>query len=500
LGQHQLGPNGKIYLSHRNEINPQDSADFYRSVIQNPNQSGVNCNFEYLQLYMAGRRGDIHLPNLPNYNLGPLHAQTAEAGPSHLICPGDSVQLGYPDTTGGLVSFTWTDGVGSLNPPLAISDASIPQPWARPDTTTWYYLQVVDSAYGIPCGMTWDSVQVRVALPEEQPEAMAGVDTIFCPGGAAPLGAADSAVSGWNYAWTPAFGVAAPSAPATTTQAPGTYVLSVSNPIAAGSCFSDWDTVIIAQYDPSVIPANLAGPDAVICAGDTVQLGVANAPSGWNYRWSSPGVLDEAARPDPRAFPDATTNFVVSASDDRVALPCAVAVDSVTVTVEQPFTHPLPAPVVRFCPGECITIGVAPQPGFEYAWSPTAGLDDPNASMTRARPNGTTTYTLTVTDPRLQSSNCRRQVYTVVATADNCHFPTLLWPNGDGIAETLDFGEYAARVELTVYDLQGRRVYASEDYGSDWRGEELAAGMYGYRMTVTGECGFAREGKFLKMQ
>ncbi|MEM0999025.1 MAG: gliding motility-associated C-terminal domain-containing protein, partial [Bacteroidota bacterium] len=275
--------------------------------------------------------------------------------------------------------------------------------------------------------------------------------------------------------------------------------LTVSRPEVSGSCMTVQDSVRISIYNPSVLPQDAAGADQTICQGDTISLGMAGT-NGIAYNWTPSSNLSNAQSPQPSTWPDGPVSYVLATTDPSVNGPCGTLNDTVAITVEQPFTHPLPAPVVTFCPGECILLGVAPQPGFDYAWAPTTGLDAPNASMTRARPDGTTTYTLTVTDPGLQSSNCRRQVYTVVATADNCHFPTLLWPNGDGIAETLDFGEYAARVELTVYDLQGRRVYVSEDYGNDWRGEELAVGVYGYRMTVTGECGFARAGKFLKMR
>ena len=492
LGQHQLGPNGKIYFAHFHETWTTDPANFHLSVIHEPNVAGPNCNFEYLNFSLGGRRSYLHLPNLPNFNTAPLHAQTAEGGPSHLICPGDSVQLGVPDTTGGLVSYTWTPAVG-------LSDSNSPQPMASPPATRMYYLQVVDSAFGLSCGVTRDSVLVRVAIAAEMPQAMAGVDTVICPAGTATIGGADSAVTGWNYAWTPASQVANPTSFSTSTTVAGQYVLTVSNPISQKACFSDRDTVEVSVYDPSVIPMEMAGSDSVICTGDTLQLGTANAPAGWLYQWSPLASLDDPIVARPLAAPAQSTTYQLIATDSSVSIPCAMVQDSVTVTVEQPITHEAPTNVA-FCPGECITIGVASQPGLIYVWSPITGLESPTSSLTKARPSGTTAYTLIITDPNRQSTNCRSRTYNMTATADNCNFPGFLWPNGDGVAETLDFGDYDGRLSLEVFDVQGRLVYRSAEYRNDWDGGGISPGVYLYRLTLGGDCGFLQAGKFVMMR
>jgi hypothetical protein len=133
-----------------------------------------------------------------------------------------------------------------------------------------------------------------------------------------------------------------------------------------------------------------------------------------------------------------------------------------------------------------------------YSWSPLNGLDDPTSSLSRARPSATTLYTLRISDPNRQSANCREISFPVTATADNCNFQTFLWPNGDGVAETLDFGEYDAVLALDVFDVQGRLVFRSEDYRNGWDGGGIGAGVYLYRLKVQGECGFLRVGKMVR--
>ena len=117
--------------------------------------------------------------------------------------------------------------------------------------------------------------------------------------------------------------------------------------------------------------------------------------------------------------------------------------------------------------------------------------------MTNAQPSATTIYNLSITNPALQSNNCRERRFALVATADACNHPSFIAVNGDGVAEVLDLGDHAAPVHLQVYDLSGRLVFEAQDYRNDWSAAELARGLYVYRMTVSGDCGVTFSGKIL---
>jgi len=76
MGQHQLGPDGKIYIANMlfcgGPTNINDSLNTHLSVIEQPDVSGVGCNvLPYFQL-IGGGRTYLGLPNMPNYNLGVL--------------------------------------------------------------------------------------------------------------------------------------------------------------------------------------------------------------------------------------------------------------------------------------------------------------------------------------------------------------------------------------------------------------------------------------------
>ena len=81
----------------------------------------------------------------------------AEAGGDVNVCAGDSIMLGgVPTASGGIPPFTY-----SWTPSAGLSDPSAPNPYAHPDTSTMYYVQVTDDA---GCSAE-DSVFVSVSQP-----------------------------------------------------------------------------------------------------------------------------------------------------------------------------------------------------------------------------------------------------------------------------------------------------------------------------------------------
>ena len=90
--------------------------------------------------------------------------------------------------------------------------------------------------------------------------------------------------------------------------------------------------------------------------------------------------------------------------------------------------------------------------------------------------------------------------FVVVASADACNRPTFIAQNGNGIAEVLDLGDHAGRVELRVWDVAGRLVYRDMDYRNDWETAGLAHGMYIYQVAVKGECPSSFTGKILALR
>lgn len=73
--QHQLGPDGKIYLGRGNSAFPTivtDTGSTFLAVIENPNDSCPGLIYNLYGQSLDGRRSLASLPNNPNYELGKL--------------------------------------------------------------------------------------------------------------------------------------------------------------------------------------------------------------------------------------------------------------------------------------------------------------------------------------------------------------------------------------------------------------------------------------------
>lgn len=156
-GQLEIAPDGKIYLSITLGLSFNPSNGIFNkhlSVIQHPEKAGQACDFEANAFYLGDSAyTSFGLPNFPNYNLGPLPVFTATAGPDTLQCDnGLGVNLGVPPVPN--VVYQWS-------PTTALSNPSVAQPLASPETDTWYYLAATDTT-ATTCAVHVDSVLVQV--------------------------------------------------------------------------------------------------------------------------------------------------------------------------------------------------------------------------------------------------------------------------------------------------------------------------------------------------
>ncbi|TNF30640.1 MAG: T9SS type B sorting domain-containing protein, partial [Bacteroidetes bacterium] len=352
-----------------------------------------------------------------------------------VICDGDTLQV----FASGAVSYQWT-------PNYNISNVSSSTPNVYPEVTTTYIVVATDANN---CVST-DSVTITV---QPLPVANAGADTSICVGECVTL----QASGGDTYSWSPATGLSDPSAsdPESCLFASEEYVLVATdangcsntdtvvvtvNPLpnvnagpdetlclgesvqlqATGADTYDWspsaglsDTSIAnPTAEPSVPTAYVVeGTDAngcastdtvlvdvfvvdaigdtIICIGDQAQLG---AIGGVSWSWSPATGLSSTTAQFPTASPSTTTVYTVVADNGNECL----ATDSVLVVVS-----PLPQAFAGFDQGVCAgsNAQLNATGGVTYAWSPIAGLSNPNISnpvVTFA--SDTVTYTVTVTD------------------------------------------------------------------------------------------------------
>ncbi|MFN8259438.1 MAG: gliding motility-associated C-terminal domain-containing protein [Chitinophagales bacterium] len=193
------------------------------------------------------------------------------------------------------------------------------------------------------------------------------------------------AVPGNTYTWTPAGNVSNPNIAQPTTGTTGNYTVTVRN--TATGCQAT-DAVTVTQNNTP--PVANAGADQVLsCSG--VTLGTP-AVAGNSYSWSPPGGLSDPTV----AQPTTTTANTYTLTVTNIANGCS-ATDAVTVTgsIIIPTANAGPDKTIT-CAAPSTQIGTPAVAGNTYAWSPPAGLDNPNIAQPTASAPGT--YTLTVTN------------------------------------------------------------------------------------------------------
>ena len=160
-GQLQIGPNNKIYLSVAYDAFPVNTYNVYLQnlgVINQPDSLGLLCNFQPFVFYLGdSSRTYLGLPNMPNYNLGPLSIYEASAGEDQVICTEDTLTKGVFIGAKAIegVQYSWT-------PENSLSDPTSSRPLAFPSKTTMYIVTFSDTSIKYSCQTRTDTVVVEV--------------------------------------------------------------------------------------------------------------------------------------------------------------------------------------------------------------------------------------------------------------------------------------------------------------------------------------------------
>ncbi len=281
----------------------------------------------------------------------------ADAGPDQAICVGETTQM----AGSGGVTYQWV-------PPVGLDDPTNPTTDADPNITTTYTLIVEDN---IGCSDT-DEMTLTV---NPLPAASAGPDHEICIGESVIL----QGSGGVDYVWSPGTFLDDPNAqlPESTPDQTISYTVTVTD---GNSCVNtDSVTVVV-----NPLPIIDAGPDSMICANSTIVL---QASGGDTYIWSPLIGLSDPQSANPEASPLSATTYTVVGTDVNGC----VNSDSVNITI---FTVTA-GPDSVICLNDSVQAFVSG--GASFSWDPPEGVSDPTASSPYLSPDGSTSYTVTVT-------------------------------------------------------------------------------------------------------
>ncbi|MDX1906847.1 MAG: PKD domain-containing protein [Bacteroidia bacterium] len=338
----------------------------------------------------------------------------ADAGPDTFVCEdgiGTRLQGSVANSQEAPGPYTWL-----WTPPAGLSNATAPDPYANPDTTTIYTLFVTSANGCTSVNTTLDTLSTIVVSVRERPVVEAGRDTSICLGETVQLlGYASEAGPQYTYAWTPATGLSDSSIQAPLASPPLTvtyFLVAWSN-----GCPSVADSVTLTV---NTIPTLQTLPQYEVCALDSVQLQVLAGgdpeATAYSYQWSPVAGLSDPNIRNPIASPAQTTVYSLIASSN---FGCASDTETVTVVV-------LPAPVADagsdtvVCRGDTIQLqgthtfagGAGTMPVF-YTWTPADALSSQFVATPLAAPLQTTLYTLTTS-----SGSCTTEDKILITVAE----------------------------------------------------------------------------------
>lgn len=205
-------------------------------------------------------------------------------------CSGDTVQYAVNWVTGA-TDYQWTVPNGSS----VIAGQGTKNITVVFGTTSGS----VDLTASNTCDSTTASLSVTIGV---SPQITLTNDTFICRNDSIQIDAG----GGVFYSWSPAAGLNCTNCSSVSASPDSTtvYVLSASDSIGCTSIDSVQITVINTVAS--------AGPDTLICLGDSIQL---SATGGVTYGWNPSTGLSCSNCPDPIAYPDTSTYYVLTVTD-----------------------------------------------------------------------------------------------------------------------------------------------------------------------------------------
>ena len=377
---------------------------------------------------------------------------------NHMACLGQDTEIGVPAYPAGAI-YTWIPTTGLSNPTIHNPTVNITQ-----NTTYLLVVQSVctDSITDIitvdPIYAQSDSIQI---ICSDQPNvnltgSSNGTGVQFVWSSQSDL--SDTLNSNLNDS----------NMQTTQTNTYQYYYFQVTS--ASGCIEKDSTLVVISDQTISV------NPDSFICQLDTIQL-YANNNFPYNqldFFWSPASeIIGTTDTSTITVAPIVDTYYYLTAVNDSG---CSFT-DTVLVSVSKLNDQS----VIATSDDDSVILGFStilraiPPSGYNYAWTPTTGVDQPNQPVTSVTPTQTTTYIVQISDP--QNSNCTYKNNVTINTYEiNCGEPDIFIPNAFSPNDDNENDEFLIRgkvlesLELKIYNRWGEMVFETNDLKKTWDG------------------------------
>ncbi|MBL7745476.1 MAG: gliding motility-associated C-terminal domain-containing protein, partial [Chitinophagaceae bacterium] len=266
---------------------------------------------------------------------------------------------------------------------------------------------------------------------------------------------------------------------------------TISNPVANPKATTLYTVVVklgrctlTDDVTVTVMPAPVpdAGINGDICYGQSYTLQPVGDPT-FTYSWTPSSFLTSATGYSVTAYPDKTTTYTLSVTDNNGCT--SLVTDNVTVNVTPPIqVRTFPADTVVYAGAQVQLL--ATSAGTYYSWSPAAGLNNPsipNPVATAPLIDGAVVnYIVTTTT----DAGCTGEgMITVrVFKGPDIYVPNAFTPNGDGKNDKfIPFPVGIKQISyFRVFNRWGQMLYSTTTLNQGWDGMfggmEQASGVY----------------------
>jgi gliding motility-associated-like protein len=411
------------------------------------------------------------------------------------VCTGTApVALSGSAPSGGNGNYTYewlissTGAAGSFTPAPGTNNQQGYTPGAITQTT--YYQRVVRSGQCTPSLSAPVVINVRPSIIGNSISAAQEICAGTQPDpltGSTPSGGSGAITFRWEFSISgPTSGFNA---------APGTNTGASYTPPAltrdtwfrrvalSEGCDNASEAVLISILPLPAAPI-LTVRDARACLGGSATLTVANA-NGNTIEWydvPTGGTPLFVGNTFETPALDRNTTFYVQAVNSNNCTSAARTAASVTIVTPQADA----GPDVTIIQGQRAELRASG--GATYQWEPAEGLSNANVANPVARPDVTTTYTVTITT----EEGCTATDEVTVTVIPAITVPNAFSPNGDRINDVWEIENIQnfpdARVE--IFNRWGSQIFSSVGYGTPWdgtyKGEALPVATYYYIIYIEG--------------
>lgn len=235
-------------------------------------------------------------------------------------------------------------------------------------------------------------------------------------------------------------------------------------------------------------------PDTAICMGTSARLlAKASGSTGYSYSWSPSASLTDATISNPKAAPDATTQYTVNIVDGLGCTNTASVTVNLLNSIAVKAGIDASAYICRSYDSASFkdrSLGKVVSWNWDFGNGQTSISADPAVQYYRIA-NNITNYTVRLAV--MDTTGCTDTAYHFLQVAANCYIavPSAFTPNGDGLNDYLyPLNAYKATDLLfSVYNRFGQPLFLTRDWTRKWDGtvggKEQGAGVYVWVLDYT---------------